>query len=113
MGRVRNRTARNLRVEDIGLGIENTKTRAELCAITGLCDSQLRIQIQRMKERGVIICSSCNRKGYFRPRKDRPEELEIAKADYKERERKAQSMLLQMKHLKRFIGGDDQLELIL
>lgn len=113
MGRVRNRTARNLRVEDIGLGIENTKTRAELCAITGLCDSQLRIQIQRMKERGVIICSSCNRKGYFRPRKDRPEELEIAKADYKERERKAKSMLLQMKHLKRFIGGDDQLELIL
>ncbi len=113
MGRVRNKTARNLRVEDIGLGIENTKTRAELCALTGLCDSQLRIQLQRMKERGIIICSSCQREGYFRPRKDRPEEVEIAKQDYKERERKAKSMLVQMKHIRKFICGDDQLELML
>lgn len=113
MGRVRNRTARNLRVDDIGLGIENTKTRAELCAITGLCDSQMRIQLQRMKERGVIICSSCNRKGYFRPRLDNPREREMAMADYAERERKAKAMLRQLKALKRSLVGDDQLELIL
>lgn len=111
MGRISNNSARNLRVDDIGLGIENTRTRAELCAITGLCDSQMRIQLQKMKEKGVIICSSCNREGYFRPRKDRPEEVEIARADYKERERKAKSILIQMKHIRKFLGGDDQLEL--
>jgi len=113
MGRIRNNSARNLRVEDIGVGIENTKTRAQLCEETGLCDSQMRIQLQKMKEKGVIICSSCNRKGYFRPRLDNAEERAIAMADYAERERKAKAMLVQLKHLKRFLGGDDQLELIL
>lgn len=39
MGRIRNNSARNLRVEDIGVGIENTKTRAQLCEETGLGDS--------------------------------------------------------------------------
>lgn len=101
-----------LKVDMIGLGIENTVTREQLCAMTGLSDSQMRIQLQKMKEKGVIICSSCHREGYFRPRKDRPEELEIARRDYREREKKAKAMLVQLKHLKRFLGGDDQLELI-
>ena len=102
---------RNLKVSDIGLGIENTVTREQLCAITGLGDSQMRIQLQRMKESGVIICSSCKREGYFRPRLDIPEERQIAMADYAERERKAKSMLVQLKALKRALTGNDQLDL--
>ena len=101
----------NLSVDMIGLGKENTVTREELCAMTGLSDSQMRIQLQAMKERGVIICSSCNRKGYFRPRLDISEEREIAMADYAERERKAKSMLVQLKALKRALTGNDQLDL--
>ena len=102
---------RNLKVEDIGLGIENTVTREHLCAITGLSDSQMRIQLQRMKERGVLICSSCRREGYFRPRLDNAEERAIAMADYAERERKAKSLLVQLKALKRALTGNDQLDL--
>ena len=102
---------RNLQVEDIGLGFENAVTREYLCSVTGLSDSQMRIQLQKMKERGVIICSSCNRKGYFRPRLNVPEEREIAMADYAERERKAKSLLVQLKALKRALTGNDQLDL--
>ena len=101
----------NLSVDMIGLGKENTVTREQLCEMTGLSDSQMRLQLQAMKERGVIICSSCNRKGYFRPRLDNPEERAIAMADYAERERKAKSMLVQLKALKRALTGNDQLDL--
>ena len=102
---------REITVEDIGLGIENTITREQLMMLTGQSDRVNRSQIQKLKERGVIICSSCSREGYFRPRKDRPEEMEIAKRDYAELEKKAKSMLVQLKALRRSLGGNDQLEL--
>ena len=102
---------REVTIEDIGLGIENTITREQLMMLTGQSDRVNHSQIQKLKERGVIICSSCSREGYFRPRKDRPEEMEIAKKDYAELEKKAKSMLVQLKALRRSLGGDDQLEL--
>lgn len=102
---------REVTVEMIGLGIENTVTREQLMMLTGQSDRMNRQQIQKMKERGVIICSSCSREGYFRPRKDRPEEIEMAKRDYAELERKAKSMLVQLKALKRALTGNDQLDL--
>ena len=110
MGRIRNNSARNLCVEDIGVGIENTKTRAQLCEETGLGDSQMRIQLQNLKKNGTIICSSCHREGYFIPRADRPEEVEIAKADYAERKKKAYAMLEQNKFLEAFIESSKKVK---
>lgn len=102
---------RELTIEDIGLGIENAVTRAELMIITGQSDRVIRSQIQKLRESGVLICSSCSREGYFRPRKDRPEEMEIARKDCLELERKAKSIFVQLKAMRRALCGDEQLEL--
>ena len=104
-------------VEMIGLGIENTITREQLRMITGQPDRVNREQIQRLRESGVVICSSCSMEGYFRPRQDRPEEIEIAKKCYAELKRKALSMMAQLPALESYlktcetISKTDQLEL--
>lgn len=99
-----------LRIEMIGIGEENTVTRQELCRMTGLGDSAMRGELQELKKKHVI-CSSAGRRGYFRPRLDRPKERRMAEKDFSERRRKALTILSQMEILSAALHPDGQLEL--
>ncbi len=94
----------------IPYGSENAISRERLCEISGLNDSAMRIELSELKMR-YPICSSCQFKGYFRPRADRPKELEIAKACREELFKKARTMMAQLKTLDNFVYPDGQMEL--
>lgn len=97
-----------MRIEEyIPFGFENRVSRDSLVALTGLSDATIRHLISEAKElRGVIICSSCHYVGYFRPRRNIPSEVEMAKSCLKELNTKAFTILGQQKAFKKFIDED-------
>lgn len=55
-----------MNIEDfLGYGIENAKTREELCRITGLSDRMLRRLIEEARERGALIVAGDGGEGYY------------------------------------------------
>jgi len=79
-------------------GRENAIPRAELRQRTGLNDREMREMIERARRNGYIILNMQDGRGYFRPTPD--EIIEIEK-QYKQNDRRAKSILVQQKHLRR------------
>ena len=95
---------------DIPFGAENAITREALCLKRGLSDSSMRIEVAEAKLRTPIV-STCKHKGYYRPRADRPEEIQAAKAYQNDLFNTARAMMAQLKILDNFINPSGQLDL--
>lgn len=91
-------------IDMIPFGKENAITRRRLVEMTGLSDSQVRIELSKLK-RTYPICSSARYQGYFRPRETEKEE---AIATREELMNKAYTILSQMKTLTNFISGQEE-----
>ena len=100
-------------IEDyIPFGAENAISRQSLrIKRGGISDSSMRIEVSEAKLRTPIV-SSCKFKGYYRPRADRPEEIQAAKECRDELFRKAKTIMAQLKTFDDFINPSGQMELI-
>lgn len=93
-----------LKIEMIPFGKENAITRGRLVEMTGLSDSQVRIELSKLK-RQYPICSSARYEGYFRPRSTEKNE---ALATREELAHKAMTILSQMKALDNFVTSQEE-----
>lgn len=80
----------------IGIGKDNAVTRGELCTLTGLCDRRVRLEIERLRDEGVIIINHQDGKGYYIS-----EDIEEMQAQYRLNQARAMSILRQQKHLRK------------
>ena len=94
----------------IPFGAENAVTRDYLCSQSGYRDSTVREMISDDKLLTPIV-STCQNKGYYRPRADRPEEVLAAKKCREELKNKALKMMAQLKTFDNFVNPSGQMGL--
>ena len=54
-------------INALSYGQQNAKSRAELQALSGLCDREVRREIRRLRLSGIPVCSSSRVPGYWLP----------------------------------------------
>ena len=81
-------------------GKANAISRTELRYITKLNDRVMRELIEQERRKGAIILNLQDGRGYFRPA---PDEMDDVLRQYKQNDRRAMSILVQQKHLKRVL----------
>jgi DNA-binding transcriptional regulator LsrR (DeoR family) len=77
-------------------GKSNAITRNQLCNLTGLSDRKVRELIEQARSEGEIIINAQDGAGYFRT-----EDLNEIEKQYKRNDRRAKSILVQQKHLRK------------
>lgn len=80
----------------IPTGRENAVTRKELCIRTGLTDREIRQKIEKARKDGNIIINLQDGKGYYQP-----EGTEEIQKQYTQNQKRAMSILIQQKYLRR------------
>ena len=79
-------------------GKKNAISRTELRYIAQLNDRAMRELIEQERRNGAIILNLQDGRGYYRPA---PDELDDVLRQYKQNDRRAMSILVQQKHLRR------------
>lgn len=77
-------------------GKNNAITRNQLCNLTGLSDRKVRELIEQARSKGEIIINAQDGAGYFRT-----EDLNEIEKQYKRNDRRAKSILIQQKYLRK------------
>ena len=88
----------NFIVAHIPYGKENAVTREYLCLMFGMSDREIRRAIQAARNEGNIIINAQDGRGYYRSN----EPADVMK-QYKQNKRRALSILVQQKHLRRLL----------
>ena len=79
-------------------GKEDAITREELRFLTELSDRTIRELIEQARRNGAIILNLQDGRGYYRPA---PDEMDDVRRQFLINERRAMSILVQQKHLRR------------
>ena len=79
-------------------GKEDAITREELRFLTELSDRTIRELIEQERRNGAIILNLQDGRGYYRPA---PDEMDDVRRQYKQNDRRAKSILVQQKYLRR------------
>ena len=79
-------------------GKKNAISRNTLRCLADIDDRKMRGLIEQARRNGVIILNLQDGRGYYRPA---PDELDDVLRQYKQNDRRAMSILVQQKHLRR------------
>ena len=79
-------------------GKVNAISRTELRYMTKLNDRVMRELIEQERRKGAIILNLQDGRGYYRPA---PDEMDDVRRQYKQNDRRAKSILVQQKYLRR------------
>lgn len=96
----------NIHIEQyIPKGKENAVTRVGLTILSGLDDRTIRQHIQLARRSGVPICNAQDGNGYYIPTLD---ELDDAKAQYRQEKKRAMTILKANKGLAKWIADAER-----
>lgn len=80
----------------LGIGVENARTREQLCNLSGMCDRNVRSEIEKLRNEGIIIINNQDGKGYYIS-----EDVNEMQKQYRQNQARAMSILRQQKHLRK------------
>ena len=85
-------------IAHIPVGKENAVSRQFLSLLLGTSDREMRKAINAARREGHVICNTQDGRGYFRSE----DPADVLK-QYRQNERRAKSILVQQKHLRRIL----------
>lgn len=85
-------------VSHIPWGAENAIRRTTLCTLTGLCDREMRKQIEIARKCEVLICNDQTGSGYYLPN-----DLDQIERQYRQDTARAMSILVRRKAARRIL----------